>query len=56
MNNRGFDGYLSRMVYYNYSIPYSEIDSLIAMGPNVIDCGMKEDVPPYLTPGWWTSN
>lgn len=56
MNNRGFDGYLSRMVYYNYSVPYSEIDSLIAMGPNVINCGMKEDVPPYLTPGWWTSN
>ena len=56
MNNRGFDGYLSRMVYYNYNIPYSEIDSLVSQGPNIIDCGMKEDIPRYLTPNWWTSN
>ena len=52
---RGFDGYLSRMVYYSYVIPYSEIEKLIDMGPAAIKCGMGTKLPPYLAPQWWTS-
>ena len=55
MSFRGFDGYLSRAVYYNYTIPYSEIEKLIEMGPGPIDCGKMGEMPPYLTPPWWTS-
>ncbi len=55
MSFRGFDGYLSRTVYYNYAIPYSEIEKLIQMGPAPINCVGKGDVPPYLAPTWWTS-
>ena len=55
MSFRGFDGYLSRCVYYNYTIPYSEIEKLIEMGPAPIDCIGKGEMPPYLTPTWWTS-
>lgn len=55
MNNRGFDGYLSRVIYYNYTIPYSEIEKLIMQGPGSIDCGKNLDVPPYLSPGFWTA-
>ena len=55
MNNRGFDGFLSRIVYYSYAIPYSEIEYLMDLGPGNLDCGKKLDMPPYLTPGWWTN-
>lgn len=53
---RGFDGYLSRLTYYNYLIPYSEIDGLVSQGPAKVDCQdkqLKKEIPPYLTPNWW---
>jgi len=54
-NFRGFDGYMTRIIYYNYTIPYSEIEKLIQMGPGRVECSRSLDVPPYLAPGWWTA-
>ena len=52
---RGFDGYLSRLTYYNYSIPYSEIEFLYNQGPNKVGCQNDKNLqrPPYLTNNWW---
>lgn len=55
MNFRGFDGYLSRLIYYSYTIPYSEIEKLIMMGPGQLECSQSLEVPPYLSPNWWTA-
>jgi len=60
---RGFDGYLSKVTYYTYSIPYSEIDTLVSRGPGRISCVKKtkksnDDVTfqrNYLTSNWWTN-
>lgn len=54
MNFRGFEGYLSRMAYFNYAIPYSDIEKLIVLGPSPISCSGSGNTPPYLTPTWWT--
>lgn len=61
---RGFDGYLSKLTYYNYSIPYSEIESSLGGGPGYIKCSTDaaaaqnspNEKPPYLTPGWWINS
>ena len=57
---RGFDGYMSRVTYYNYAIPYSDIESDINKGPSAISClsdsQRKMEQPPYLTSNWWTNS
>lgn len=55
MSFRGFDGYLSRLCYYNYAVPYSEVEKLLEQGPAPIQCIGKGEMPPYLTPTWWVS-
>ena len=61
---RGFDGYLCRAVYYNYAIPYSEVQNLIEMGPGDKRACTEsrtsstfggDSKPPYLDTPWWTS-
>jgi hypothetical protein len=50
-----FKGMLSRVVYYNYAISYSEIQSLMNSGPSdkIDNVSSNGGVPPYLTDNWW---
>jgi hypothetical protein len=49
-------GLLSRLLYFNYALSYSEITTLMNEGPsaNMDDSAMSE-VPPYLADNWWTN-
>lgn len=52
----GYDGFTSRLRYFNYAISYSELDKLIKQGPSPIGCSASNDLPPYLASSWWTNN
>jgi hypothetical protein len=60
----GFDvfgamkGMVSRLSYYNYALSYSEINSIMNMGPSTkMDSDdMNSLKPPYLDDAWWTRN
>lgn len=50
-------GYLSRLIYFNYALSYSEIQQLLSEGPSTV---MDSDVidssaAPYLDDTWWTN-
>lgn len=49
----GYDGFLSEMRYYDYSINMAQLESIIRSGPSnapAVDTGAR---PPYLSPNWW---
>ena len=52
----GFSGYLSRFKYYNYYISYSELVNHLNRGPSMMPCVDTNEMPPYLTPNWWSNN
>ena len=57
--NGGFDGYLSNLWYYDYSLGASDIQSLVQKGPNTKmsnnnSLGMKN--PDYLSLRWYFSS
>jgi len=59
----GFDvfgsmkGMLSRLLYFNYALCYSEIQILMNEGPSSkIDSSAMNDVPPYLSDTWWSQS
>ena len=48
-------GMLSRLLYFNYALSYSEIQTLMNEGPStVMDSATAGEVPPYLADNWWT--
>jgi hypothetical protein len=48
-------GYISNMYYFSYALSYSEIQSMLNLGPSSdFDLG-NMDAPPYLIDSWWTS-
>ena len=50
----GFKGFLSRVRYFNYSLPVWKIEQIIKQGPsNYQSPDLTESVPPYLSSGWW---
>lgn len=49
----GFDGYMSRMKYFNYAIPYWKVEKLVNQGPADSACIDTGEVPPYLSNRWW---
>uniref|UniRef100_A0A6C0IY86 Uncharacterized protein n=1 Tax=viral metagenome TaxID=1070528 RepID=A0A6C0IY86_9ZZZZ len=54
---QGFSGQLSNMQYYDYYISYSQIRSSMNFGPSMMPLkDMQQQMPPYLTPNWWTNN
>ena len=55
-SNGGFGGYMSNVRYYNYAIPYSEIDSIVASGPSQKPCTEQGSNPPYLAANWWQNS
>jgi hypothetical protein len=45
---------LSRHYYFNYALSYTEIQSLMNMGPNSQTVVNKMDSPPYFLDNWWS--
>jgi hypothetical protein len=55
--NGGFDGYISNLFYYNYSLGTSAIQSIIDKGPNTKMIGSSSSIslkdPNYLSLRWF---
>ena len=54
--NGGFNGYLSDLQYYNYSLGVSKIQSIVNSGPNLkasTSSGISSNSPPYLSMRWF---
>lgn len=52
--HEGFDGFLSRMRYFNYAIPYYLIEKMFNDGPSSAKCiDTGNAVPPYLRDDYW---
>ena len=49
----GFEGYLSKVRYYNKALEYDEIENIVKAGPSKDACGDTGDYPPYLDDDWW---
>lgn len=53
--NGGFDGFISNLKYFNYSIGTFEIDNIVSNGPNLKidkDTNLKQSNPYYLSTKW----
>lgn len=51
-----FRGSLSRLVYFNYAMSYTEIASILNDGPSKRVETQGADQPPYLVDTWWSTN
>ena len=51
----GFEGYLSKMRYYNFALDFPEIESVVKEGPSKDACTDTGEQPPYLEDTWWYS-
>ena len=51
-----FRGSLSRLVYFNYAMSYTEINSMMNDGPSKRVESQSQDQPPYLVDTWWSTN
>ena len=51
----GFEGYVSRVRYYNYAVDFATIDNEIREGPSSSSCIDTGESPPYLDDNWWFS-
>lgn len=51
-----FRGSLSRLVYFNYAMSYTEISSMMNEGPSKKVESQSQDQPPYLVDTWWSTN
>ena len=49
-----FSGYISNMYYFSYALTYSEIQSMMEIGPSKEFDNDNMDIPPYLIDSWWT--
>ena len=52
----GYNGYLSRMRYYDYAIPFHTLQVHNEKGPDMELPYENRQMPPYLTPYWWVNN
>jgi hypothetical protein len=52
--NGAINGFVSNIIYYSYAIGYSEIQSLMNMGPSTQMDTQNMTIPPYLIDTWWT--
>jgi hypothetical protein len=48
-------GYISNLYYFSYAMTYSEIQSMMNLGPSEEFDSENMDRPPYLIDSWWTS-
>jgi hypothetical protein len=52
---RGFSGYLSNIMYYDYYLSFSEMDSILNKGPSTKPVEDTLETPPYFSPNWWAN-
>jgi len=51
----GYEGYLSKLQYFDRAISGKDIDDLVTQGPGSGNCIDTKEVPPYLDDSWWTN-
>jgi hypothetical protein len=51
-----FSGNLSALKYYSYALSYTELQSMVNMGPSKKVMAASQDMPPYLADTWWTTS
>jgi hypothetical protein len=50
----GFNGYMSKVRYFNYSLPIWKIEQIVSQGPSqYVEPGVSNTIPPYLSYNWW---
>ena len=49
----GFEGYVSRLQYFDRAIEGLDVDRLVSAGPDKNDCIDTNEKPPYLDDSWW---
>jgi hypothetical protein len=49
----GYEGYLSKLQYFDRAITPFDIDGLISNGPGNGACIDTNEIPPYLDDSWW---
>lgn len=49
----GFDGFLSKVRYFNYALPFWKIEQIVADGPSQAPCVDTQQKPPYFAPDYW---
>ena len=53
-NQGGFDGYLSRLRYFNNYITYSQLRNFLISGPDPIPLDEADTMPPYFDSRYWS--
>jgi len=48
-------GMVSRVFYFSYALTYTEIQSLMTIGPSKVIEGPNMNITPYLSDTWWTN-
>lgn len=51
--NGGYDGYISNIIYYPYTLGLDEIIDIVESGPAKSKCLVEDDKPPYLNKSWF---
>jgi hypothetical protein len=51
-----FKGNLSAVTYFSYALSYTEIQSLMNMGPSKKVLSATQELPPYFADQWWTTS
>lgn len=54
--NGAAQGMVSRVFYYGYALTYTEIQSLMNMGPSPNMNGPDMSISPYMADTWWTDS
>jgi hypothetical protein len=49
----GFQGFLSRLRYYSYALPFYSIEKIYDQGPSQAPCSDAGAKPPALSPDYW---
>ena len=49
----GYEGYLSKLQYFDKAITPYDIDALVSQGPGTGNCIDTKEMPPYLDDSWW---
>lgn len=55
-SDRGFGGFISNMRYYDYYMPFSEMDQNMSEGPSTAPCVDTREMPPYFSSSWWANH
>jgi hypothetical protein len=51
-----FKGNLSALTYFSYALSYTEIQSIMNLGPSKKVLSATQELPPYFADQWWTTS